>query len=178
MNQEKSNIQYDSVINRCRNEFGEKSKKYGNSLNAYDSFGVLQKIFIKLFRLKSIQTVGEYRVEGESIEKEIPGIINYCLYGISLVRKIEYDEATNIVHELFQNKNHDYGEAWRFLSISYMVQESLVKYQRMYNIYAKLKFKHEENEDLKNDFVEVFSDICNYMIFSVIRISEGADPMI
>lgn len=82
------------------------------------------------------------------------------------------------MRDLFQKKNHDYGEAWRKLSVSFMVQESLTKYQRMYNIYAKSKFKSEQQKDLKKDFVEVFSDICNYMVFSAIRISEGADPLI
>jgi len=193
MNQEKSNVQYDQIIANCRNEFEEKNKKYGNSLNAYDAFGVLQKVFIKLFRIKSIQEAGKYEVKGETIEKEIPGIINYCLYGICAAKNMdvrisvvlegpdlftEYDNAAKSTRSLFQKKNHDYGEAWRQLSVSYMTQESLSKYMRMYTIYGELKFNHEKRDELAKEFLEVFSDICNYMIFSAIRISEGTNPMI
>lgn len=58
MDQQKSNKQYDEVITHCKAEFEEKNKKYGNSLSAYDVFGVLQKVFIKLFRIQSIQNAG------------------------------------------------------------------------------------------------------------------------
>lgn len=193
MNQAKSNEQYDNIIAQCKNEFVEKNKKYGNSLDPYDANGVLSKIFIKLYRIKSIQEEGTYLVENESIEKEVPGIVNYCLYGLILARQIvsgmricyeeellfkEYDISAAATRALFQKKNHDYGEAWRDLSVSYMTQECLVKFTRMKNLYAKLKFEKDRRAELQKEFIEVFSDICNYQIFCAILISEGVNPMI
>ncbi len=193
MNQEKSNKQYDTIIADCKKEFIKKNKKYGNSLDSYDAMGVLSKVFIKLYRIASIQEAGEYKVEGEPIEKELPGIINYCLFGITVANQIasgirvcyssdalfqEYDQAAASTRNLFQKKNHDYGEAWRQLSISYMTQECLVKYNRMLTMYAGLKFKPENRQELQKEFIEVFSDICNYCIFCCIRISEGANAMV
>lgn len=193
MNQEKSNTDYDKIIAKCKREFIEKNKKYGNSLDAYDANGVLSKIYIKLYRIRSIQEAGVYKVEGEDIEKEFPGIINYCLYGILTASQIatgirilyegdtllaEYDKSVTITRELFQKKNHDYGEAWRQLSVSYMTQECLSKYLRMTKMYEDLKFKTDQRHDLQKEFIEVFSDICNYCIFCSIRISEGTNPMI
>ncbi len=193
MNQIKSNEQYDKVISEAKKEFIEKNKKYGNSLDVYNANGILSKIFIKLYRIKSIQDAGEYKVEGETIEKEFPGVVNYCLYGIIIAQQIasgirilyekellfaEYDKAVTITRSLFQKKNHDYGEAWRQLSVSYMTQECLSKYERTQKMYKDMKFKPEKQAELQKEFIEVFSDICNYSIFCSIRISEGVDPMI
>ena len=193
INQKKSNEQYDEVIAACKEEFISKNKRYGNSLDAYNAMGVLEKIYIKLFRVQTIQEAGTLLVEGETIEKEFPGIINYSLYGMTVALQIEsgmrilyegdslfaqYDLVAGKVRELFQKKNHDYGEAWRELSISFMTQECLVKYKRMKQIYAELKFKKENHGQLQKDFIEIFSDICNYSIFCSILISEGVNPMI
>ncbi len=192
MYQEKSNAQYDQIITACKNEFIEKNKKYGNSLDVYDANGILSKVYIKLFRIHSIQEAGTYKVD-ESIEREFLGVINYALYGIITASQIstgirvlyegelllkEYGKAASLTRDLFQKKNHDYGEAWRNLSISYMTQECLSKYTRMCNMYKALKFKPEQKADLQKEFLEVFSDICNYSIFCSIRISEGTNPMI
>ncbi len=193
MNQEKSNAQYDRIIVQCKEEFIAKNKKYGNSLDVYDANDVLSKIFIKLYRIRSIQETGCYKVEGESIEKEFLGIINYCLYGIITASQIvsdvrilyegedlfkEYDKSVAVTRGLFQKKNHDYGEAWRQLSISFMTHECECKYNRMKKIFGDLKFKADKRQELQKEFVEVFSDICNYSIFCSILISEGVNPMI
>ena len=176
MNQQKSNNQYDKIVSESKKEFIAKNEKYGNSLDVYNANGVLSKIFIKLYRIKSIQEAGEYKVEGETIEKEFPGIVNYCLYGIIIAQQIssgirilyekdllfaEYDKAATLTKDLFQKKNHDYGEAWRALSISYMTQECLSKYERAQKMYQDMKFKPEKQKDLQKEFIEVFSDICN-----------------
>lgn len=191
MNLEKSNTQYDEIVSSCKEEFISKNKKYGNSLEPYTTFDVLSKIFIKLFRVSSIQEAGKYLVEEESIEKEFPGIINYCFYGIMLAgtyptdpslttEKLEeeYNAAAEKVKALFKKKNHDYGEAWRQLPISFMVKECVVKYKRMVNMYSEKKFNVQESGSLRDAFIEVFSDICNYSIFCSILIKEGVNVMI
>lgn len=192
MEYQKSNEQYDKIVADCKKEFLEKANEYGNSLRAYDAFGVLQKIYIKLFRIKTIQDKGAMKVAGETIEKEFPGIINYCFYDISLIKhygdlstlyngtdsETLYETAKSHVKTLFEKKNHDYGEAWRELTISFMVQECITKYLRAKTIYAKTKFKLDSSGETKDKLLEIVSDICNYSIFCSILISEGIDPML
>lgn len=193
MNQNKSNEQYDKIIADCKKEFVEKNKKYGNSLDLYSAHDVLEKLFIKLYRIQNIQEAGESKVEGESIERNFLEIINYGLYGIITALQIssnerilfegdplfaKYDEAADICRKTFQDKNHDYGEAWRSLSISFMTTESLVKHARMKQMYKELKFQKEKKDELQKEFVEVFRDIVNYAVFCSILIPEGVNPMI
>lgn len=192
MEYEKSNRQYDAVIAACKKEFVTKGKDYGNSLRDYSPFGMLQKTYIKLFRIKTIQRKGEIKVQGETVEKEFPGIINYCFYNISLInhdgngnilyegtdRETLYDSAVKTVKELFQKKNHDYGEAWRELTVSFMVEECIAKYLRAKTIYAANKYKSDVAKQTKEKLLEIVSDICNYSIFCSILISEGVDPMV
>jgi hypothetical protein len=193
MDQEKSNNQYDEVIANCKKEFTEKYKKYGNSLDDYDISGILGKIYIKLYRIRTIQQTGIYKVEGESIEKDFPAVINYCIYAMSVVKQLsaaerifykdealfqQYDTAVTFCRDLFQKKNHGYGEAWRNLLISAMTQEAVVKYNRAQTIYGDLKFKVEKQKDLEKELFEILADIINYNIFCSIRISEGTNAMI
>ena len=189
METQQSNKQWDEVVSNCKAEFSNAFDKYGNSLAAYDDpIDILSKVFIKLFRIKSIQVAGKYHVEGENIEKEIPGIINYCIYGVLATKRLlsgtvmpaekeellaAYDKASASIKELFEKKNHDYGEAWRKLSVSYMTKECLAKYDRMTTVYSALKFKKDDRLKLEKNFVEVFSDICNYQIFCAIRIFDS-----
>jgi hypothetical protein len=189
----KSTRQYDEIIKNCKKEFLEKNKKYGQSISYYRSMDILQKIFIKLQRIVTIQEAGEYKVVGEPIATEFPGIINYCLYGIVLAKQItsetgtllyegevlerEYDIAAAHVKSIFEKKNHDYGEAWRDLTISFMVKECLVKFFRMKTIFYSKKFDTNKQE-LQDSFLEVFSDISNYSIFCAILISEGVSEMV
>jgi hypothetical protein len=67
MEYQKSNDQYAAVIAACKKEFIGKAGDYGNSLSGYTPFGMFQKIYIKLFRIKTIQQKGVIKVEGETI---------------------------------------------------------------------------------------------------------------
>lgn len=181
MNQNKSNEQYDKIIADCKKEFVEKNKKYGNSLDLYSAHDVLEKLFIKLYRIQNIQEAGESKVEGESIERNFLEIINYGLYGIITALQIssnerilfegdplfaKYDEAADICRKTFQDKNHDYGEAWRSLSISFMTTESLVKHARMKQMYKELKFQKKRKMNYKKSLLK-FSETLLTMLYFV-----------
>lgn len=195
MDQEKSNQQYDETIARCKKEFVEKNKKYKGSLSAYDAVGIAEKNLIKIVRVRTIQKKGKYLVSEESIDIVFPEIINYTVYGITLANQIadgtekhfendelfsEYDKAVACARELFQKKNHDYGEAWRDLTISFMTKECHTKLKRLINIYGDTKFSEETEARVKlqKDFLEIFYDVLNYCVFCTIRINEVTDPMI
>lgn len=181
----KTNNEWKDIVRTAQEEFEQKAKQYGNSLTAYDTFSILTKVFIKLFRIYTIQKTGIYKVEGESIETEFPAIINYCIYGFAstLCKEDESDalphlaQATETIYDVFTKKNHDYGEIWRELPISFMVQECIVKFKRMYAMYAKMKFEKDTTK-LSQNFQEVFTDICNYSIFCSINIKNGMNPLV
>ena len=191
MNQEKSNKQYDGVITNCKKEFFSKNGIYGQSWHRYRVMSLLEKLCIKLERIKKIQHVKTQKVD-DPIESEFPAIINYCIIGRVKCQEWRqklpsdnelskedlerlYDEQVEKIKQVFQKKNHDYNESWRRRTIGFMVDEMLVKYDRAESI-NKLTGIEEDNRIEK--FEEILTDICNYAIFCKIRIDEGTDPMI
>lgn len=191
MNQEQSNLQYDEVIVACRGEFLSKSAEYGQSWHRYRASSLLEKVCIKLDRIRKIQQAREQKVE-DPIEKEFPAIINYCIMGRikchgwkeNLASDKEfshselrnnYDEQAAKIKQIFEKKNYDYNESWRQRSIGFMVDEMLVKYDRGAYI---IKSSTIKTDDKPGKLEEIFTDICNYAVFCTIRIKEKTDPMI
>jgi hypothetical protein len=76
-----------------------------------------------------------------------------------------YDHYIHAAKSLMMDKNHDYGEAWRQMRISSMVDLILMKL---------LRIKQIENNDgrtLVSEGVEGgYMDIINYSLFCLIRI--------
>lgn len=187
---EKSNKQYDETILKARTEFSEKFDKYGNSLKNYtQTYFILEKIYTKLNRVKTIQEKGKMLVD-EPIDRTLLEIINYCIYGIYRISLLEnkseitdvkesilngYDAAVITIKEVFKKKNTDYDEIWRKLSLGFMITESHTKKERGTEMYSLYKFKNPSL--LQKELKEIFIDIANYNIFCRIKIDEGADPL-
>ncbi|MGZ5282977.1 MAG: DUF1599 domain-containing protein, partial [Bacteroidia bacterium] len=70
--------QYDSQINLCRDLFKKKTQDYGTSWRVMRISSLIDQIFIKAQRLRSIEEKGEQKVN-DSIEGEYIGIINYSI---------------------------------------------------------------------------------------------------
>ncbi|MBN8669462.1 MAG: DUF1599 domain-containing protein, partial [Chitinophagales bacterium] len=69
---------------------------------------------------------------------------------------------------LMQQKNHDYGEAWRELSQQSFVDLILVKLLRIKQILAN------DGQTIVSEGADAnFHDIVNYAIFALIKIDEG-----
>lgn len=93
-----------------------------------DSAGFIpyRSIFIKAQRIRTLQQVGESKVD-EGIRPELVGMVNYAAMALVQLQKgvvespdLKPMEAAALVQEqigtarsLMQRKNHDYGEAWR-----------------------------------------------------------------
>ena len=91
----------------------------------------------------------------ETIELEFP-----------IVEKL-YDKYYQQIKELMLAKNHDYGEAWRQMRVSSMVDLILMKLLRIKQI--------EDNggHTLVSEGVEGgYADIINYALFCLIRLRE------
>ena len=79
-----------------------------------------------------------------------------------------YDEQSSAVKALMENKNHDYGEAWRDMRLSSMTDLILMKL---------LRIKQIEDNDGQTEISEGvdsnYSDIINYALFALIKIEES-----
>lgn len=183
VDQDKSNRQFDEVVSMCVDIFKKKQLDYGTAWKTFRPVSITDQIFIKALRLRSVQDTKENKV-GDPLEGEFKAIINYASMALMIIRgqanhemspdnAIEQHEANIIeARNLFQKKNHDYGEAWRELRIRSMTDLILMKI---------LRIKQIENNDGKTIISEGldanYLDILNYSVFCLIRISEEADPM-
>ena len=172
--------QYEDAVKGCRDIFLKKTADYGTSWRVLRMISILDQLYIKAKRIRTIQEKGAQRV-GEDIRGEFQAIVNYGVIGlIQLDMKedgvedlstdktaIFYDEKISFVKKIMENKNHDYGEAWREMSQESFVDLILMKLQRMRQILAN------DGKTLVSEGIDAnLTDIINYAIFALIGIAE------
>jgi hypothetical protein len=172
--------QYEDAVKGCRDIFLKKTADYGTSWRVLRMISILDQLYIKAKRIRTIQEKGAQRV-GEDIRGEFQAIVNYGVIGlIQLDMKedgvedlstdktaIFYDEKISFVKKIMENKNHDYGEAWREMSQESFVDLILMKLQRMRQILAN------DGKTLISEGIDAnLTDIINYAIFALIGIAE------
>lgn len=164
----------------CRALFEKKTRDYGTSWRILRLPSLTDQIFIKANRIRSIQESGENRV-GDDIRDEFVAMVNYAVMaliqgerskaeGESLELPLEetmtlYDEQVKRILDLMMDKNHDYGEAWRMMRVSSMVDLILMKLRRIKQI------EDHQGQTLISEGVEGgYTDIINYSLFCLIRL--------
>jgi hypothetical protein len=172
--------QYDDVISSCKEIFLRKAMDYGTAWRVLRTISIVDQIFIKAQRVRTIQETGKQKI-ADDISAEFKGIINYAVIGLLQlnltdndseempVDKISpmFDEKVRIAKQLMQDKNHDYGEAWRSMSQESFVDLILMKLQRIRQILAN------EGKTIMSEGVDAnYLDIVNYAVFALILISE------
>jgi hypothetical protein len=176
--------QYENEVKHCRDIFLKKTVDYGTSWRVLRMISILDQLYIKAKRIRTIQDVGQQRV-GEDIRGEFQAIVNYGIIGLIQLGLKEsdieelgadktavlYDEQILFVKKIMANKNHDYGEAWREMSQESFADLILMKLQRMRQILAN------DGKTLISEGVDAnLTDIINYALFALISISEGRHP--
>jgi hypothetical protein len=173
--------QYDDVLVKCRDIFSKKTQDYGTAWRILRVSSLTDQIFIKANRIRTIQETGENRV-GEDIDSEFIGIINYCIMALiqlelgadkrmelpveETVEKYVWNAAS--AKALMEQKNHDYGEAWRDMRISSLTDLILMKLLRVKQI------EDNEGHTLISEGIDAnYFDMINYAIFAMILMSEG-----
>jgi len=178
-------VWFDEIINDCLIIIEEKKKEYGSSVCRYRPSSITDRILTKLSRVRSIQEKKSARVD-ESIEETLENTINYVLFRIWLlgetkqVRVINVKKLHDIVkvtRKLLEQKNHDYGESWKKMRISSIVDEALVKVNRIIQMERMIKKNKRDAKRLNPKILDSLYDIINYLIFALIHIKEGEDPM-
>ncbi|MEO9510588.1 MAG: DUF1599 domain-containing protein [Flavobacteriaceae bacterium] len=171
--------QYDAVINTCRELFLKKTQDYGTAWRILRLPSLTDQIFIKAQRIRSLQQ-NEVRKVDEGEQSEFIGIINYSIMALIQLQKgvaeqpdldgeeaIQlYDQEVLTTKTLMENKNHDYGEAWRDMRVSSLTDLILQKLLRVKQI------EDNEGTTLVSEGIDAnYQDIINYAAFALIHLS-------
>lgn len=173
--------QYQETIAKARHLFLQKTRDYGSSWRVYRPISVVDQLFIKAKRIRTIQETGKQLI-GDSISSEFTGILNYAIIGLIQLElpdnssdelpyeEVEtwYDREVARATELMAKKNHDYGEAWRDMSQESFTDLILAKLLRIRQILSN------NGKTLVSEGIDAnYFDILNYAAFALILISEG-----
>ncbi|MBP9990371.1 MAG: DUF1599 domain-containing protein [Bacteroidales bacterium] len=170
-------------IKLCREVFEKKTRDYGTSWRVLRLPSLTDQIFIKANRIRSIQDAGVHKIS-EGIRPEFVAMVNYAVMAliqqelglegnqeIPLKEAVAlYDKHIGIATKLMLDKNHDYGEAWRQMRISSMVDLILMKLRRIKQI------EDNDGKTIISEGVEGgYMDIINYSLFCLIRMTEDGE---
>ncbi len=176
-----TNQAYDAAILACRDIFIKKTKDYGTAWRVLRTISVVDQIFIKALRIRTIQYLQTQKV-GDDINSEFKGIVNYAVIGliqlavgnpqveelpVDRVEKL-YLQYVDFARQTMLDKNHDYGEAWRDMSQESFADLILMKLMRIKQILGN------DGKTLISEGIDAnYVDILNYSVFALILISEG-----
>lgn len=173
-------MEYRSVIETCRSLFEKKTRDYGTAWRILRLPSITDQIYIKAQRIRSIQEKGTQKVD-DPIRDEFIGIINYCIIALIQIKltdkdKLElsfeelqplYESAVDETFQLLQNKNHDYGEAWREMRVSSITDIILMKLLRVKQI------EDNNGQTLVSEGVKAnYQDMINYAVFAMILLGQ------
>lgn len=174
----KTESQFNEAIKICRNVFEKKLIDYGTAWRILRTTSLTDQIFIKAQRIRSIETIGQAKVN-EGITPEFIGIVNYAVIAliqleINNFESIEMDSNAAIklynkhiekAKMLMLNKNHDYGEAWRDMRVSSYTDLILMKILRTKQI------ENNEGKTIISEGIDAnYSDMINYALFAIIKL--------
>ncbi|MDC3365984.1 DUF1599 domain-containing protein [Flavobacteriaceae bacterium] len=172
--------QYDLVVEQCRNLFTKKMSDYGSAWRILRLPSLTDQIFIKAQRIRQLQE-NDVRKVDEDEKSEFIGIINYSIMALiqlelGVVENPDlsseeatelYDKHIMITKELMENKNHDYGEAWRDMRVSSLTDLIIQKLLRVKQI------EDNKGKTLVSEGIDAnYQDMINYAVFAMIHLNE------
>jgi len=173
---QKTKQEYDKIIEKCRSLFMDKMTDYGSAWRILRLPSLTDQIFIKAQRIRQLQENNVRKVDEDEIPEFI-GIINYSVMALIQIEKgivdkpdIHVDEALNLYDKhvaetkaLMENKNHDYGEAWRDMRVSSLTDLILQKLLRVKQI------ENNKGKTLVSEGIDAnYQDMINYAVFALI----------
>ncbi len=171
--------QYDEVITKCRNLYINKLKDYGSAWRILRLPSLTDQIYIKAQRIRQLQENSIRKVQ-EDEQSEFIGIINYSIMALIQLEKgiveqpdlcveeatILYDKHVAITKSLMEDKNHDYGEAWREMRISSLTDLILQKLLRV------KQMEDNKGKTLVSEGIDAnYQDMVNYAVFALIKLT-------
>ena len=173
--------QYDAVIEKCRSLYSNKLKDYGCAWRILRLPSLTDQIFIKAQRIRQLQENMTRKVE-EGEVSEFMGIVNYSVMALIQLEKgvteqpdlsaedaIKlYDKHVAITKSLMEDKNHDYGEAWRDMRVSSLTDLILQKLLRVKQI------EDNKGKTIVSEGIDAnYQDMINYAVFALIHLKES-----
>ena len=158
-------------------------KDYGSAWRILRLPSLTDQIFIKAQRIRGLQQNERQKVD-EGEVSEFIGIINYSIMALIQLDKgvVEqpdlsleeatrlYDEKVTITKELMDDKNHDYGEAWRDMRVSSLTDLIIQKILRVKQI------EDNEGKTLVSEGIDAnYQDMINYSVFAMIHLEESTE---
>lgn len=171
-----TNSQYDEVIISCKEIFLKKARDYGTAWRVLRTISIVDQIFIKAQRIRTIQEKKQQRI-ADDMSAEFKGIINYAVIGMIQLelpgdapeemdlKEVDrlFDDKVQNAKSLMMDKNHDYGEAWRSMSQESFTDLILMKLQRIRQILTN------EGKTIASEGIDAnYLDIINYAVFALI----------
>lgn len=175
---QQTSVLFDQVIKTCRDLFIKKTEDYGTAWRILRLPSLTDQIFIKAQRVRSIQELSSRRID-EDERSEFIGIINYAIMALIQLEQgvveqpdLEADQALALYDEqvahaktLMEDKNHDYGEAWKDMRISSLTDLILQKLLRVKQI------ENNKGQTIVSEGIEAnYQDMINYAVFALIHI--------
>ena len=172
--------QYDEITSKCRSLFIHKMSDYGSAWRILRLPSLTDQIFIKAQRIRQLQQNSVRKVD-EDERSEFIGIINYCVMALIQLEEgvveqpdLDVDQAIGLYDKhiaetksLMENKNHDYGEAWRDMRVSSLTDLILQKLLRVKQI------EDNQGKTLVSEGIDAnYQDMINYAIFALILMKD------
>jgi len=173
--------EYDKVISVCQDLFKKKMTDYGSAWRILRLPSLTDQIFIKAQRIRSLQE-NEVRKVDEDETGEFIGIINYCIMALiqlemgvadqpdlGVAKAVElYEAKIALTKKLMEDKNHDYGEAWREMRVSSLTDLILQKLLRVKQI------EDNQGKTIVSEGIDAnYQDMINYSVFALILMKFG-----
>ena len=174
--------EYDAIIAICRDLFVKKMKDYGSAWRILRLPSLTDQIYIKAQRIRSLQE-NDVRKIDEDERGEFIGIINYSIMaliqlelGIADQPDLDttkaaqlYDDKIKMTKSLMEDKNHDYGEAWREMRVSSLTDLILQKLLRVKQI------EDNKGKTIVSEGIDAnYQDMINYAVFAMILIESNS----
>lgn len=172
--------QYDEVTAKCRSLFINKMTDYGSAWRILRLPSLTDQIFIKAQRIRQLQENDTRKVDEDEVSEFI-GIINYSIMALIQLEKgvveqpdLDVDKAVALYDQhmlttktLMENKNHDYGEAWRDMRVSSLTDLILQKLLRVKQI------EDNQGKTLVSEGIDAnYQDMINYAVFALILMNQ------
>ena len=155
-------------------------KDYGSAWRILRLSSLTDQIFIKAQRIRGLQTKKTRKVD-EGQASEFIGIINYSIISLIQIEQgivetpdLDLEAALNLydiqlakTKSLMENKNHDYGEAWRDMRVSSLTDLIIQKILRIKQI------EDNQGKTLVSEGIDAnYQDMINYSVFALIHLED------
>lgn len=174
---------FDEILAKCLDVFLKKNEDYGTSWRVLRPPSLTDQILIKISRIRSIDEKGEQKVN-DPLDLEFYGLINYSVMALIQLEeqqtgklddnltadelKAHYERQVTTTRDLLAAKNHDYGEIWRLMRVSSIIDIILMKVHRIISI------EKNSGKTIISEGIDAnYQDIINYSVFALILLEEA-----